>query len=66
MRLSVRADACLLLLPLCSALQVFLLSTTAGGAGLNLTGANRLVLLDRWGLLGGLLLGWGLGRLYLV
>lgn len=31
------------------ALQVFLLSTTAGGAGLNLTGANRLVLLDRWG-----------------
>ncbi|KAL4434006.1 hypothetical protein ABPG75_000447 [Micractinium tetrahymenae] len=26
--------------------QVFLLSTTAGGAGLNLTGANRLVLLD--------------------
>ena len=36
--------------------QVFLLSTTAGGAGLNLTGANRLVLLDRcccWGQ------GWG-------
>ncbi|PRW57845.1 DNA repair and recombination RAD54B [Chlorella sorokiniana] len=26
--------------------QVFLLSTTAGGAGLNLVGANRLVLLD--------------------
>jgi len=26
--------------------QVFLLSTTAGGAGLNLTGANRLVLCD--------------------
>ena len=26
--------------------QVFLLSTTAGGAGLNLTGANRLALLD--------------------
>ena len=32
----------------CAVLQVFLLSTTAGGAGLNLTGANRLVLLDRW------------------
>ena len=26
--------------------QIFLLSTTAGGAGLNLTGANRLVLVD--------------------
>lgn len=29
--------------------QVFLLSTTAGGAGLNLTGANCLILLDRYG-----------------
>lgn len=27
--------------------KVFLLSTTAGGAGLNLVGANRLALLDR-------------------
>jgi DNA repair and recombination protein RAD54B len=26
--------------------QIFLLSTTAGGAGLNLTGANRLILVD--------------------
>jgi hypothetical protein len=33
--------------PACPCPQVFLLSTTAGGAGLNLTGANRLVLLDR-------------------
>lgn len=28
--------------------QVFLLSTRAGGAGLNLVGANHLVLYDRW------------------
>lgn len=35
--------------PACPCPQVFLLSTTAGGAGLNLTGANRLVLLDRCG-----------------
>ena len=43
--------ACIACIAVCllASFQVFLLSTTAGGAGLNLTGANRLVLLDRCG-----------------
>lgn len=46
-------------------LQVFLLSTRAGGAGLNLIGGNHLVLYDPGGWVGGHLLWrwgwWGLG-----
>jgi hypothetical protein len=40
--------------------RVFLLSTRAGGAGLNLVGANHLVLYDRCGAAG------GFGRLLFV